>query len=1326
MIMKNLLSVVLSLFATPAIICAQSIEAKVLDINDGLSDNFVSSICQDANGYMWFTTELGANRFDGSKFTSFYKGQINGNELGRVVALGNDVYIATQRYGMSVYDCQTEIFSSFSRNNGAITANDITGLCADAAGNVWISYYWEGLDCLNSLDNTITHYSVDNLEGLGGNQTWTIATDSHGLVYVGHVNSGLSVIDPVSHQVQNYRSVPSDPTTLPDNQIYSILPDTRGGVWIGTDKGLAYFINGSFVRVNQISGRIKCLKQMPDGSLWVGIENGGISVVKSNGIFTSVGSLETEKLPIEGLDNITISDINTDRYGNIWIATFGSGIYFISNREASIKQWNMAAGNLSWRVAWGMTTTADNQVWIGTDGGGFDIFNNGKRMAHLDKKNSNLSDNAILSALTDSDGNIWAGTFEGGLNFCATGSRQFSRVELLPEAVDIRALKQDSSVIFVASNSGLFSIDRHTHKIKQHFSQENSVLRDNLVRAIETDANGYLWVGTFGQGVTIIDPADPTRNVAFIVDDNFLSNTIYHIMRDSQNRMWVATGNGVAVFDKGKYSDFFHPETEGIIAYSCIEGNNGQVWVSTNSGISCVDLQKNVINNFDYRDGLPRGIFHGGSVTKGTDGTIYFGSENGVAIVSPNLDDYKVDIPEPHITGLRVYADVSKPQSVPIGKGVTLQYTDNTFSIEFNVMDYAFADIVEFSCKLDGFDDRWHLVNGGNEVTYRNVPYGDYIYRVKARVRNGEWIDAEASLPIIINPPLWLTWWAKLIYALVIIVLAWLLFSLYDHQMTLRHNLDLEREKNSRQKMLDDERQRFFTNMTHELRTPLTLIIGPLEDLKNDTEIPLRQANKISLIHNSALKLLGMINRLLDFRKTELQRQTLCVKNGNVAKVVNEIVSSYKELNRNRELNYIFHISPTVPQRMLFDADVVQTVVNNLLSNAVKYTKRGTITVSLDTIGTAADQQLSISVADTGIGIPEYALSHIFERYYQVEDSDHHTSGTGIGLALVSNLVKLHEGEVIVNSQEGVGTTFKVSIPIRTEFEGAVRLEDDEKEPITIDQTPQSGTFEQTEVEAERKPQMLVVEDNAEILNYIRDSFEDEYEVITATNGNEGLAEARKNMPDIIVSDIMMPEMDGTEMCQLLKSDVATSHIPIILLTAKNSTEARADGYQKGADSYLTKPFSALVLHSRVQNLIESRKRIIKAISKASDSNKKAELTESISKLDAEFIEKITSVINDNIESDKIDVGFIGDKVGMSHSTLYRKIKALTGMSANEFIRKVRMHTAERLLLTGRYTISEVSYMVGINSMAYFRQCFKEEFGLTPSAYIKHIENADE
>lgn len=1312
------------MMCTTMMATTKPVAVKILDISNGLSDNFVSSICQDANGYMWIATELGANRFDGSKFTPFYKGQINGNELNRVVATESTVYIATQRYGLSVFDCQNETFSSFNCENGAITANDITDLCVDGSGNVWISYYWEGFDCLNAADNIITHYDVVNLRGLGSNQIWTIKADRD-MVYIGHVHAGLSVVNMATHEVTNYRNIPNVDTSIPANQVYSILPDTRGGVWIGTDDGLAYFINGQFTRVSQISGRVKCMKQMTDGSIWVGIERGGIRIIRTSGIFTSVDALEVDELTIDGMNNLSVYDINTDKYGNTWIATFGSGVYFISNRETVIKQWNMASGDLSWRVAWGMTTTPDGRVWIGTDGGGFDIFKEGRRVDHLDKNNSRLSDNAILSAITDSEGNIWAGTFQGGLNFCAANSHTFTRVPLSPEAVDIRAIQQDSSLILVASNYGLFCLDRHTHKITQHITQQNSVLRDNLVRAVAVDANGYLWIGTFGRGVVVVDPADPTREISFLGDGQFLSNTIYQIYRDSSNRMWVATGNGVAVFEKGEYVNYVRPETEGVIAYGIAEGEKGQVWITTNSGLSCIDAHCQVISNFDHRDGLPRGIFHGGAVTTGIDGTMYFGSENGVAIVSPDLNNYNIDLPEPRITGFRIYGEGATPEAISATRAVTLKHTDNTFSVEFNVMDYALADVVEFSCKLDGFDDRWHVVRQSNEATYRNVPHGDYIYRVRARVRNGEWGETEAALPITIEPPLWLTWWAKLIYAFIFVGIAWLLFSVYNRHISLSHTLELEREKNIRQKMLDDERQRFFTNMTHELRTPLTLILGPLEDLKHDTEIPLRQANKIATIHNSAQKLLGLINRLLDFRKTELQKQTLCVKMGNVATVIHEIVASYKELNRNRDLTYALHISPAVPQRLLFDTDVVQTAINNLLSNAVKYTKRGSITINIDVIGSADDQQLSITVADTGIGIPEYALPHVFDRYYQVEDSDHHTSGTGIGLALTKNLIKLHGGDIIVESQVGVGTTFKITIPIRDAFEGAVRLDDDNENEVATPQTEPNVSDAEPTDETDRKPIMLVVEDNSDILSYIRDSFEGQFEVVTATNGNEGLAAARHTLPDIIISDIMMPEMDGTEMCQILKGDVATSHIPIILLTAKNSVEARTDGYQKGADSYLTKPFSASVLHSRVDNLIESRKRLLKAISKASDSNKKAELTESISRIDAEFIEKVTAVINDNIESDKIDVSFIGDKVGMSHSTLYRKIKALTGMSANEFIRKVRMHNAEKLLLTGRYTISEVSYMVGINSMAYFRQCFKDEFGLTPSAYIKHIENAD-
>ncbi len=537
----------------------------------------------------------------------------------------------------------------------------------------------------------------------------------------------------------------------------------------------------------------------------------------------------------------------------------------------------------------------------------------------------------------------------------------------------------------------------------------------------------------------------------------------------------------------------------------------------------------------------------------------------------------------------------------------------------------------------------------------------------------------------------------------------------------------MEKKNHEQEQELNQERLRFYTNITHELRTPLTLILGPLEDMQKDTSLPVKQAQKLSVIHQSALRLLNLINQILEFRKTETQNKRLCVCKGNIAPLIYEIGLKYKELNQKTKIDFRIQIEKE-EMLLFFDKEIVTIVLDNLISNAIKYTEQGCITLSLYQTVRNEVAYTEIKVSDTGYGISAEALPHIFDRYYQ-ESGKHQASGTGIGLALVKNLVELHEGEIRAESVQNEGSTFYISLLTDNIYPNALHA--DSTEPAAKEDTAQATISENTSEPTvdNGKPILLIVEDNEEIQKYIAESFSDSFEVITADNGEEGKQQALSHIPDIIVSDIMMPIMDGITLCRQLKEDVRTSHIPIILLTAKDSLQDKEEGYEVGADSYLTKPFSASLLRSRINNLLESRKKLITQFQAQPVSGNQTDLNEkriiiaeALSKLDNEFIEKITLLIEENLSSEKIDITYLSDKMCMSGSTLYRKMKALTGLSTNEYIRKVKMQNAERLLLEGKFNISEIAYKVGMNSTGYFRQCFKEEFGVSPSDYLKQIK----
>ena len=713
------------------------------------------------------------------------------------------------------------------------------------------------------------------------------------------------------------------------------------------------------------------------------------------------------------------------------------------------------------------------------------------------------------------------------------------------------------------------------------------------------------------------------------------------------------------------------------------------------------------------------------------DGTICFGSLHGVCSFNPQLIN-NTDIVSPiQLIACesfdRKVINRKAETTVPNDKGViSLPYYRNTFRFLFTVPDYAQEGLVEYAYQMEGLDRTWYDTEGEQQITFRNIDPGKYIFRVKARLKNGEWDEKNtASIHIVINPPIWATWYAKSLYTLLILCIIYLIFRSYKKRLLLKSSLkveknSLEMEKRNRQKEqeLHNERLRFYTNIAHELRTPLTLIIGPLEDLKDNKGIPAAFRTKIQTIYRSAVQLLNLINQLMEFRKTETQNRQLTVGKGNLSNLITEIGLRYKELNQNEHVRINVKVEP-VQENIYFDADIITIILNNLLSNAIKYTRAGHITLSMHRIKANGISYVEMIVADTGYGIDAESLPHIYDRYYQAKGK-HQASGTGIGLALVKSLVDLHHGSLEVESAVEKGTTFRFRI--QTDYNYPEALHKEEKVVTVVKEMAEDAEPESA------FPILLVVEDNADTREYIANELQDTYKILQANNGKEGLILALRYTPNIIVSDIMMPEMDGIAMCKGIKENMNTSHIPVILLTAKDSIQDKEEGYDSGADSYLTKPFSAKLLRSRIKNLLEMRKRLARQIvenvpSTVVKNTEKRQSTSSphpqLNRLDEAFLSKLTSLIEDNLDVEKIDTAFMIDCMNMSYSAFYRKVKALTELSPNEFVRKIKLRNSAHLLLTGEHNVSEAASMTGFNNMAHFRDCFKKEYGIPPSEYQK-------
>lgn len=1329
----------------------QSYNIKKLGIENGLSNNYVVDITQDNKGFLWFATESGLNRFDGHRFKIYKKTDkegetsISGNELNKVYADKYDdiVWIATQREGLNMFDCKSESFVHFKHDKNdphSIITNDITDITNSKDGNLWISTYYRGIEYYDKKNKKFIHFNSSTIPDIPSDNICSIEEDNNGLLFIGHLSSGLTIFSIKDKKIKNYVHDPKNHRSLPGNEVRAICVDDNNNVWIGTNNGLALFDreqedftvfrNDSQNNSSLIFNFIFDL-ELADGKLWISTENHGISILDirksmfltpQNVSFTNIHYSDDK----HGLSNPTVRSVYHDSFDNIWIGTYGGGVNFISHTPPMFNTWEYSpiqSGDyvLSNKIAWGICTDKHDNIWIGTDGGGINIFDQGRRSKVINRKNDQLTDNAVLAAIKDSRDNLWFGTYRGGINIFNSKNKSISNLLINGTTIDIRSFYEDNNGnMWVATSNGLYK-----HHISQDvgtlYTTKNSELSGNLVRAISTDEKGNMWIGFFGDGLSVYDK-DLKKITNHIVASGFPSNTVDCIFKDSRSNMWIATGEGLVFFDLSEYNtDSFtiFNEKNGYInthVRAITEDSERNIWISSNDGISKFNFDEKKFYNYDSRFGIPLGEFMSGSVTKDSKGLIYFGSQNGVCYFDPLAIPDLLDLPNPIITGFTVYSNkINLPnneENIPISSNIKLKYTQNTFNISFNVLDYSLNQITDYSYMLRGLDNLWYETQGDNSVTFRNIPHGKYELLIKARIKNQDWTDNVVSMSIIVSPPWWLTWWAKAIYFLLICTVIFFILFFYKRKIDLETSLLLEKQNNLQEQNLNDERLRFFTNITHELRTPLTLILGPLEDLMNDVDIPEKQASKISLIYRSATRLLNLINQILEFRKTETQNKKLAVAKGDIVQLIHEIGLKYKELNINKKIKF----NTTIESKntdLYFDTDIITSILDNLLSNSFKYTQQGNIDLILRDISEDQIDYIEIEVRDSGRGISEESISKIFDRYYQA-DIDGKVSGTGIGLALVNNLVKLHQGEIIVNSKLGEGTSFKIRLKTANTYPNALHIDLVNGSSTTAKQTAEHIEY------ADNKQIILVIEDDEDILEYIQDSLSSQYKVYTATNGKKGLEKAYSKMPDIIISDIMMPEMDGFEFSRTLKQDVRTSHIPIILLTAKDSVQDRTLGYEIGVESYLTKPFSAGLLQSRIINLLEQRRKLAEQVNK-NTFNKSETAIDSLNKLDEEFIKKVTSIIEQHLDSDKIEVAFIAEKMNMSHSTLYRKVKALSGISVNEFIRKTRINNAEKLLLTGKYTISEISYMVGFNSITYFRQCFKEEFGSVPSEYLKSM-----
>ena len=1346
---KNLTLILILLYNI--VLYSQNVHTAIEKINRsmGLSNSNVLSIVQDKFGFMWFATEGGLNRFDGSQFIAYKHNNENPKSIAcntiNKLLIDNEgiLWIATTHEGLDRYNHESDDFTHFYPNGkpGDISGPAITDLCLSHTGNIWVATYFNGLNLLDKKSQKFTHYSYDvnNENTIREDIVLKIHEDRQHFLWIGYRSQGLSVMNTQTGEMKHYLHDSQNPQSLPSNTILAITQDQYNNIWIGTDNGLCLYnkIEDNFIvfthdpsnRNSIISNKIMDIHEMKDGKIWIGTENGGISILNISFPIMDFKKIKFQNLHSgdskDELSHNSVYSLYQDCYENIWIGTFGGGINFISKypnafNTIEYSPYSQGSKSLSYRTPWGLCESPDGRIWIGTDGGGINILNPQVGIEKvLNSTNSPIRDNAILCAYTDHQNRLWFGTYQGGA-FYFGPTRQFVQINHLPSN-DVRVIFESSDhKMLIGTMEGLANINEKGELIK--ILQDSDGLSNNNCSAIAEDANHNFWIGHHGNGITVLDNSFQVLKKYSTQRGNtksLIDNTVFCILCDKNNNIWVGTGNGLNLYNP-QTDDFSHFTTNEGLADNTIralvEDKSGYLWMSTNDGISRMHIKTQQIYNYNYREGVPFGEFMDNSVLYSQSGLIYFRSRNGLCYFSPDQLLENIAPPTVCFTHLEIYNEIVEPnQDGPLPRNIiyqdplSLSFDQNVFTIHYSVTNYALQKKTIYRYKLEGFDSDWVTNDEQGNVSYKKIPAGKYKFMVETSLDNKTW-SSPTQLSIIVRPPFWRTWWMKIIYTLFFVLSIFYLYTYYKKRNKIKQELIVKRLQIKESEEINKAKLQFFTNISHEIKTPLTLIISPLEDiLKNETN-PVNK-KRLQIISNNANLLLKLFNRLLDFRKIENGHSKLYLTKGNIIRTISDVCISYKELKADSKIKFSYH-TEVANLTIWYDHEKIFSIIDNLLSNAYKYTTSGQISVIVKLIESQPGNSVQIQVTDTGIGIDKEAQAHIFDRFYQVKNATS-SSGTGIGLSLVYNFVSLHHGQISVNSEKGKGSTFTVAIP-------CTLSPSEPLEPVEVESS-NDDTIKEDEMS---KKILLIVDDNKDIRDYIYSCFENEFKILSAENAEDALNMAQKQLPDIIISDVMMDGISGIELCRKIKQNEDTNHIPIILLTAKSSPFDKKEGYDAGADSYITKPFYSEILKTRVHNLIAAREKFREYISKAlfNGQNQRQDVEKVRQNT---LIKSLTQIIEDNMSDERLDIEFLSSNLCMSHSSLFRKVKALTGLSINEFVRGIRMEKAEAYLKTGEYSISEVAYKVGFNSLRYFRQCFKNHFGANPSDYLQNRKDSN-
>lgn len=1321
---KILLLLLLSIFTSPVL----AIYFKKYQVEDGLSHNTVWCVFQDSYGFVWLGTNDGLNCFDGRKFTIYRNDIQNAFSLGNnsVQTLFEDenknIWIGTSS-GIFIYDRNNDRFEHFSKKTqyDVSISGEVKRIIKTKNGKLWIATLGQGFFIYDPKDDSLKQYSQYTAF------VWDIAVDESNRVYLSSLQEGLICYDQDGKYIESFEAfLNNKDITNPKINCIKVIDNN---VWfsIGTNnlscldrntKQITYYNNK-----NQI-GTIRSISPFSNLELLVGSDNGLYTFNILSHEFIRIDN----PLDARSLSDQSIHDITKDVEGGFWISTYLGGVNYLAPQTKIFEYYSPTSDPQvsTGKVISQFCEDKDRNIWVGSQDG-LKLLNNKTQQLKayiLPIKNQKLD---IRSLLIDED-NLWIGTYSEGLKVLNLKTNKLKEYHHERESAkticsnDILSLYKDNNGdIYVGTSWGLCRYNR----AEDNFETLNFVGTMTSVFDLMQDRRGYLWIATNNSGVFRYNVKN-NQWKHYVHEDkktnSINSNSVITLFEESDGRIWFGTnGGGLCYFNEGNESFTDFDPTNNIlpnkVIYSIEEDKLGNFWISSNAGLLRINpADKANKKLFTQEDGLQSNQFNFKASLKSDIGKLYFGGINGFNAFFPN--DFKENsyIPPVYIVGVRLYNTneeegrklLNLTEPVYLAKKIELSYANNSIVFEFDALSYEDPARNRYQYRLEGFDKDWVNCENSNLASYTNLPPGEYIFQVKGTNNDNKWNKEGASIQIVILPPWWRSTVAYVVYILCFIVAFYFVLRYFNLKSREKFQRQLEEFQIEKEKEVYQSKISFFINLVHEIRTPLSLISLPLEKLSEQHKNDAKDWKYLKIINKNVNYLLDVVNQLLDFQKIDSHNMQLRLKSESIETLLQDVYDQFLQSAESAHIRLILSLPPD-EVKISIDKEKVVKIIVNLLGNAIKFAKTK-IELRLQYF----DHHIEIVVMDDGPGISDSEKSKVFEVFYQIGQKDNTNTGTGIGLAFSRLLAENHKGQLYLEDNEWGGSSFILSIPITHDN----AIEKNEVKSDILDLISQNE-YTKDELSIYSNYKVLLVEDNTELLNLMEDSLNPYFTILKVENGRKALDVLSEQAIDIIVSDVMMPEIDGYALCKLVKTDVNYSHIPVILLTAKATLDAKLEGLEQGADVYLEKPFSIRHLRKQIENLIKLRLSFQKTIATYPVP---ATVDLSMPKKDKEFLDKLHAEIENHIAELDFSIDNIAETMFMSRSSFYRKIKGITGMSPNDYLKVLRLNKAAELILQGDLPISEICEQVAFSSSSYFAKCFKAQFGVLPKDYVSEMQ----